>query len=84
MCSLERRDSLKALVEFIKGIAEAVTAAIDFLFGIIEDLVYMVKLLSEFILQIPVFLSWLPPAIVTIFVTIFSIVVIYKVIGREG
>ena len=75
---------MQALVEFIKGIAEAVTAAIDFLFGIIEDLVYMVKLLGEFILQIPAFLSWLPASIVTIFITIFSIVVIYKIIGREG
>lgn len=75
---------MKALVEFIKGIAEGVTAAIDFLFGIIEDLVYMVKLLGQFILDIPAYLSWLPAGVVAIFITIFGIVVIYKVIGREG
>lgn len=75
---------MKALVEFIKGIAEGVSAAIDFLFGIIQDLVYMVQLLGQFILDIPAYLSWLPSAVVAIFITIFSIVVIYKVIGREG
>lgn len=75
---------MKALVEFIKGIAEGVTAAIDFLFGTIQDLVYMVKLLGQFILDIPAYLSWLPTGVVAIFITIFSIVVIYKVLGREG
>ena len=75
---------MKAVVETLKGIAEAITAAIDFLFGIIEDLVYMVKLLGQFILDIPNYLSWLPPAITAIFLAIFSIVVIYKIIGREG
>lgn len=75
---------MKALVEFFKGIAEGVTAAIDFLAGLIADLVYMVQLLGQFILQIPSYLSWLPSAVVSIFLTIFSIVVIYKIIGREG
>ena len=75
---------MKALVEFIKGIAEAVTAAVDFLFITIQDLVYMVKLLGQFILDIPSYLSWLPAGIVSIFLTIFSIVVIYKLLGREG
>ncbi len=75
---------MKALVEFIKGIAEGVTAAIDFLFGTIQDLVYMVKLLGQFILDVPAYLSWLPAGVVAIFITIFSIVVIYKILGREG
>lgn len=75
---------MQAVIENLKGLAEAVTGAIDFLFGIIKDLVYMVGLLGQFILDIPAYLSWLPAGIITIFVTIFSIVVIYKIIGREG
>lgn len=75
---------MKAVVETLKGIAEAITSAIDFLFGIIEDLVYMVQLLGQFILDIPSYLSWLPSGVVAVFITIFSIVVIYKIIGREG
>lgn len=75
---------MKAVIETLKGIAEAITAAIEFLFGLIEDLVYMVGLLGQFILDIPAYLSWLPTGIIAIFVTIFSIVVIYKILGREG
>ena len=74
---------MKAIIEDLKGIAEAVTAAIDFLFGIIEDLVYMVRLLGQFILDIPNYLQWLPSVITNIFIAIFSIVVIYKILGRE-
>ena len=43
---------MKAIIEDLKGIAEAVTAAIDFLFGIIEDLVYMVRLLGQYLLNL--------------------------------
>lgn len=50
---------MKAVVETLKGIAQAITSAIDFLFGLIEDLFYMVKLLGQFILDIPNYLSWL-------------------------
>lgn len=75
---------MKAVIETLKGIAQAITSAIDFLFGLIEDLFYMVKLLGQFILDIHNYLSWLPAGITAIFLTIFSIVVIYKIIGREG
>ena len=75
---------MQALIDFLKGIASAITGAIDFLFGVIKDLVYIVQLLAEFTLQIPSYLSWLPNGIVAIFVTTFAVVVIYKVLGREG
>lgn len=75
---------MKALIGFIKGIAEGIGMAIDFLGGLISDLAYMVGLLGKFVVQIPSYLSWLPPSVVAIFVTIFSIVVVYKIIGREG
>lgn len=75
---------MDAIVDFFAGIASGVTAAIEFLSGLIEDLVYMVGLLGQFIVQIPDYLSWLPSGVAAIFITIFSIVVIYKILGREG
>lgn len=79
-----RGDHLSAIIDFFTGIADAVTALIDFVFSIISDLVYMVQLTGKFILQIPVYFSWLPGELLALVVLIFSIVVLYKVLGREG
>lgn len=75
---------MQALIDFFAGIAEAVQSAIEFLAGMIEDLVYMVGLLGEFVADIPAYLAWLPNGVIAIFITIFAIVVIYKILGREG
>lgn len=61
-----------------------VTAALDFLIGFIEDIVYVVKLTAEFAVNIPDYFAWLPAPVLATVVSIFAIVVIYKVLGREG
>lgn len=75
---------MNAIIKFFEGIADAITGAIDFLIGFIEDIIYIVKITGEFVLQIPNYLGWLPSAVLTIIVVVFGIVVIYKVMGREG
>lgn len=57
---------------------------VDFVIGIIQDLVYVVKLCNEFILKIPTLFVWLPTGVIALIVVIFGIVVIYKIMGREG
>lgn len=75
---------MKAVVKAIKGLVQAVEILIDFVVDLFQDLIYMIELLGEFIVNIPSYLSWLPAPVIAIIVTIFSIVVIYKIIGREG
>lgn len=75
---------MDAIISFITGIADGVTAALNFLTGIVEDTVYVVKLTGEFVLEIPSYFSWLPAEILALIVTTFGVVVIYKVLGREG
>ena len=75
---------MNAIIEFFTGIADGVSAALDFLIGFVEDIVYVVKLTGEFVLEIPSYFAWLPPEILALIVTTFGIVVIYKVLGREG
>lgn len=74
---------MTAIINFIQGIAAGVQAAIDFLLGLIEDVAYVVQLTAEFVLQIPNYLSWLPAPVLAIIVSIFVVVVIYKILGRE-
>ena len=75
---------MDAIISFFNAIASGVTAAIDFLIGFIQDIVYVVKLTGEFVLNIPNYFAWLPVPVLATVVTIFGIVVIYKVLGREG
>lgn len=85
MYSLERSDSmLQTLVDFFKSIGNVIMSLVDFVIGIIQDLVYVVKLCNEFILKIPTLFVWLPTGVIALIVVIFGIVVIYKIMGREG
>lgn len=57
---------------------------IDFAIQMIEDSVYVIDLCASFVAKVPSYFSWLPSAAVSMIVTIFGIVVVYKVLGREG
>lgn len=75
---------LQSIADFFTGMIEIIKSLIDFVVGIVEDLVYVVTLCGTFIIQLPDYLTWLPSAVVTLIITTFGIVVIYKVLGREG
>lgn len=75
---------MDAILNFFSGIADAVSSLFDFVFGVVSDLVYLVGLTGKFLAQIPAYFSWLPSQLVTLLVTIFAIVVLYKILGREG
>lgn len=75
---------MEALIKFISGISDAIKAIIDFVIGLFEDLVYMIKLLGQVVINIPNYFSWLPAPVLALIVLLISIVVIYKILGREG
>ena len=75
---------MSSIIEFFKGIGESIVAAFDFLISFFEDIVYVIKLLAKFVLQIPSYFSWLPAELFVILSSIIAIVIIYKIMGREG
>lgn len=75
---------LETIKEFFLGIGNVITSLVGFVIGFIEDVVYVVKLTASFVAKIPKLFSWLPAPALAIIVIIFSVVVIYKVLGREG
>lgn len=75
---------MDALLQFFQGIGTAITSIFDFIFSMVSDLVYLVGLTGKFLAHIPSYFSWLPPQLLTLLVSIFSIVVLYKIFGREG
>lgn len=68
---------INTIVDFIRGL-------IDFVVNLVQDLIYVVQLLAETVVKLPSYFGWLPAGVVALLVTIFAIVVIYKILGREG
>lgn len=75
---------MKAIIDFFTGFVDIVVSLVNFVIDTIMDLVYMISLLGSMIANIPAYFGWIPSAIVSSIVVIFSIVIIYKIIGREG
>lgn len=74
---------LETIKDFIVGIGDMINTAWDFLIGIFEDIAYLIKLLYTFLADIPSYFSWLPVEVVAVIVTIFGVVVVLRVIGRD-
>lgn len=75
---------MSALIEFFRGIGAAIVTVIQFVINLFKDLVYMIELLVTVVLNIPNYFSWLPSELITLFIVIISVVVMYKILGREG
>lgn len=73
---------LQAIKEVLTNIGNFFSSVWNFLVDLIEDLVYMVKLLGEIVGQIPSLFSWLPTAVLSLLIALVGIVVVYKIIGR--
>lgn len=74
---------MDALIKLIKGFIKSVTSIVDFIVDFFADLVYVIELLGDFVGEIPGYFSWLPGTCVALIGTLFSIVVIYVVVGRK-
>lgn len=72
------------MAQFLQTIADFFVAIFEIVMSLVRDIIQMVKMLGEFVVKIPDLFQWLPPAAVGMIVTIFGVVVIYKILGREG
>ncbi len=75
---------LSTLKEYIVGIGELFVSIYEFVLDFFSDVVYVIKLTANFVASIPSYFSWLPAPVLALVVSIFAVVVIYKVLGREG
>lgn len=75
---------MQAILDFLKSIMDTITFLIDFVINLIGDIVYLIQLTARFLINIPVYFCWLPSEFLSIIVALFGIVVVYKILGREG
>lgn len=75
---------MTAVINFFEGIGDVILALVDFIVSFFSDLVWIIQTLLWALTQIPSLLSWIPAPIQAVLLVTFSVVVIYKIMGREG
>lgn len=75
---------MTAITNILKSLADWIVMVFDFFFGYLDDVIYIIKITGTFLLKIPDYFAWLPSECLTLVGIIFSIVVVYKILGREG
>lgn len=70
--------------QFFTWLQNTVSSLIDFLISFVNDLIFVVDLTARFVINIPSYLNWLPSQCLSVIIIAFSVVVIYKILGREG
>lgn len=77
--------AIKSVLDAVIGFFDLVVTLVEFIFGLVKDLLKVIAMLAETIVRLPGYLGiFFPSAFVAVFVAIISVVVIYKTVGREG
>lgn len=74
---------LKSIFNAMINFFNLVGSLIDFVIGIVKDLIYVIGLMGKMISRIPNYIGWLPSSAIALVTLTFTIVVIYKILGRE-
>lgn len=75
---------MQAITNFLSGIGDAIIAVFDFVVSFFSDLIYMIQMLGQIAVQLPSYFAWLPSELLAGLTLIFTLVVLYKILGREG
>lgn len=75
---------MQAIVNFLSGFGETILKLWEFFIALFKDFFQFLEL----IFKLPVFLAdcftWLPPDIWLPLSILFGVVILYKILGREG
>lgn len=75
---------MQALLEFFQTAFGPIFTLFDWAISFWSDLIYMIGLTGKFLANIPIYFAWMPSRYVTTLYMLFCIVVVYKILGREG
>lgn len=75
---------MQAISEFFLILTNVISKVIDFVVKIFMDLYWAILALVTSIAQLPNYFSWLPAEVSSLILVIFGVVLVYKIIGREG
>lgn len=73
---------LENIKNILQEIGDFFGSVAGFIVDFIEDIIYIGKLLTNAITEIPNYLTVFPAAIITALTVVLGIVIIYKIVGR--
>lgn len=74
---------MAGIIEFFEGLSNIVSTVVNFVVTLFTDFVFVLKLIFTTVTNIAGYFYWLPSTLITLLLTGISVVVIYKVIGRD-
>lgn len=75
---------MEDILDMLEGFIDLVSSLGEFVLDWIKDLLYIIELLSTIILNLPSIFGWMPVPVFATVSSIFGVVVLYKILGREG
>lgn len=76
---------LETIGNFFESIYDFIMTCIDFIIGLVEDIIFLIQTVTSAMASVTDVIPVLFPAsIAVLFVGIITIVVLYKILGREG
>ncbi len=75
---------LESIKEVLFNIGDFFVTIYDFVIGLVNDIINVVKYTGQAMAQIPKLLEWINPTLIGMLLAAFAVVVIYKILGREG
>lgn len=75
---------LKSLVGLVENVLSLFGGLFSVICKIFDFITFLFDLVIKFAVSIPDFFFWLPAEITVLLVSIFSVVIVYKILGREG
>lgn len=70
--------------QFLVACFNIIVALVQYFIDLLADISYMINLALRIADQVPGYFLWLPPSVFAILGVTFGIVVVFKIIGREG
>ena len=72
-----------SIISSIKEFFDFIIKAVEFLISLIKDLIHVIGYIGQVAGKIPSYLGFLPTAAIAIVGTLVSIMIVYKVVGRD-
>lgn len=72
------------MLDILNNILELLYTFFSSVGTLLADIVMLIGKVTKTVLYIPSLMTWLPDSVSAILVSTFGVVVVYKVLGREG
>lgn len=75
---------MQTLISFFSSIGDAIVTVFDFIIAFFRDFMQFLQLLVKMPEILANVLSWIPGELFVSLAILFGVVILYKVLGREG